>query len=359
MKKEKNNSANYKIDMKLMIKQLFELRKGPTPWGKAFCAGLCAGLPVLLGILMDNFELGLLGGVGGFTYLYVFNETYASRIKKIFLVALTISFLVGLGTIVAPYPWLVILIIGLIGFAGTFIFGVFKVPGPAAIFFILSFAITTSMPINPTQAPLRFIVVLSSGLFAWALSMAGWFKNPHRAEIKAVEDIYLSLGAFCEAIGSKDMNNKRQLALEALRRGEETLSSGVKLKRNKMQFDRLVLLNQYANDLFLELIEVSFYRSGKVPQEIIHRIGELNKFISCKNGKEDKIDIKRLFEEPASEYSRLMDGIYAIEGLINMPLEDIEAEVAKSVRPSRRMRLVKAMDRDSIVSLSIIMCMIP
>jgi uncharacterized membrane protein YccC len=146
---------------------------------------------------MANFGLGLLGGIGGFTYLYVFNETYASRIKKIFLVAVTISILVALGTIVAPYPWLVILIIGLIGFTATFIFGVLKVPGPAAIFFILSFTITTSLPINPSQAPLRFLVVLLSGLFAWAVSMVGWFKNPHKSEIKAVEDVYLSLGDFC------------------------------------------------------------------------------------------------------------------------------------------------------------------
>ena len=352
MKNDKNSAVNYKRNIQLMIKQLFELRKGPTPWVKAFCAGLCAGLPVLIGILMGNFELGLLGGIGGFTYLYVFNETYASRVKKIFLVAVTISFLVGLGTIVAPYHWLVILIIGLIGFIATFVFGVLKVPGPAAIFFILSFTITTSMPINPSQAPLRFLVVLASGMFAWALSMVGWFKNPHKSEIKAVEDVYLSLGNFCEAIGSKDMNNKRQMVIEALRRGEETLSSGFVSKKNKMKFNRFVLLNQYANDLFLELIEVSFYRSSKISQEIINMIRELYKGIRPGNGEENKIELKRLSNESAGEYHKLLDSIYDIEKLMNMPLEEIESEVTTAVRPSRRMKLIKAMDMDFIVFIN-------
>ena len=82
-------------------------------------------------------------------------------------------------------------------------------------------------------------MVLASGLFAWGLSMVGWLKNLHKSEIKAVEDVYSSLGDFCEAIGSKNMNNKRQLVIEALRRGEETLSSGFVSKKNKMELTGL------------------------------------------------------------------------------------------------------------------------
>lgn len=116
MKEKSKDREDLKYTSDLILKQLFEFRKGPTPWTKAFFAGLCASLPLLAGILMGDFGMGLLGGIGGFTYLYVFNETYAVRAKKIILVALTISFLVGLGTVAAPYTWLVILILGIIGF---------------------------------------------------------------------------------------------------------------------------------------------------------------------------------------------------------------------------------------------------
>lgn len=47
-----------------------------------------------------------------------------------------------------PYPVLVIIIVGLIGAMAIFIFGLFKIPGPAAVFFILSFVMTTGMAID-------------------------------------------------------------------------------------------------------------------------------------------------------------------------------------------------------------------
>ena len=53
--------------------------------------------------------------MGTFAYLYNFNEPYAVRAKKIFFAAIGISFAVALGTLVAPYPLLVALIVGLIG----------------------------------------------------------------------------------------------------------------------------------------------------------------------------------------------------------------------------------------------------
>lgn len=349
---DRKHSVNHKRDVQLMLKQLFEFRKGPTPWVKAFCAGLCAGLPVLIGSLMGEFALGLLGGIGGFTYLYVFNETYATRLKKIFWVALAISFLVGLGTMAAPYPALVILITGFIGFAGTFIFGVFKIPGPAAVFLVLSFLITTSMPIDPSQAPLRFLVVLASGLFAWALSMVGWFRDPHRSEIKAVEVVYGSIGDFCEAIGSEKQNEKRHLVVENLRRAEETLSSGIISTTHQMEYNRLVLLNQQADDLFLELIEVSFDQSGKVPrvpQEFIHRIRAISKKIKPRQDQDKPINLNSLPSDPHIGYERLLESILDTETLLGLPIEAIESEVATAVRPSRRWKLIKALDPDFIV----------
>lgn len=349
MKYDKSDFENLKRDFKLMFRQLFELRKGPTPWRKAFLAGLCAAPPILIGVLMGNFRLGLLGGIGGFTYLYVFNETYANRAKKILLIAVSISFLVGLGTLTAPYPWLVVLIIGLIGFTATFVFGVLKVPGVAAVFFVLSFTITTSMPADPSLAPLRFLVVLASGLFAWAVSMAGWFVNPHKAEIKAVKDVYLSLGDFCEAIGTPDVNKRRHIAVEALRRGEETLSSGFLSKKNKKEFNRLVLLKKYANDLYLEILEISMYASDRLPKEIIDLTRELYKGVENKNA--DDI-LQRLSGTKTDEYEKLTDCIYVIDKRMKMPLDEIENEADITPKHSKSRKLIKSMDPDFIVFIN-------
>ena len=37
---------------KTIIKQLFKINKTPFPWQKAINAGICAGFPVLIGVLI-------------------------------------------------------------------------------------------------------------------------------------------------------------------------------------------------------------------------------------------------------------------------------------------------------------------
>lgn len=81
---------------------------------------------------------------------------------------------VALGTLLAPYPILIILMVGLIGGIAIFIFGVLKIPGPSSMFFVLSL-VSTGMPVNQSEAFIRFFVVLMGGLFAWLMSMKGYF----------------------------------------------------------------------------------------------------------------------------------------------------------------------------------------
>jgi uncharacterized membrane protein YccC len=100
------------------IKKAFTINKKPFPWNKAISAGICAGVPVIIALFLGEIQLGFLSALGSFSYLYVFNEPYAQRAKKILFVALGISFVVWLGTLVAPYPLLVIMIVGLIGAIG-------------------------------------------------------------------------------------------------------------------------------------------------------------------------------------------------------------------------------------------------
>lgn len=112
--------------MKTIIKQAFKINKNPFPLQKAISAAICAGVPVIIGLVLGQLSLGLLAGVGSFSYLYVFNQPYAQRAKRIFFVAIGISLSVALGTITAPYPLLVVLVVGLIGAIVTYIFGVLK-----------------------------------------------------------------------------------------------------------------------------------------------------------------------------------------------------------------------------------------
>ena len=84
-----------------IIKQALQVNKRAFPWLKAFSAGVAAALPVMIGLAFGNLQFGLIAGLGGFSYLYVFNIPYAQRAKKIFSVVLGLTIVTYLGTISA------------------------------------------------------------------------------------------------------------------------------------------------------------------------------------------------------------------------------------------------------------------
>lgn len=329
-----------------MIKQAFKLNKNPFPWDKAISAAICGGFPVLIGLLLNQVRFGLLGAIGGFTYLYVFNEPYAQRVKKIFFIGIGITFSVALGTLSAPYPSLIILIVGLIGIIVTFIFGIFKIPGPAAVFFVLSFTMTTGMKIEQSEIPIFIGVVFASSMFSWTVSMAGYFFNPHGPEVKKIKGLYLALTKFAENVGDEDISTIRNHTVNSLKESEEIIAIGYMPWKVSLLFNRLVLLNKHANKMFLEMLQLHSNSSKQLPKELIEMIRALSKGIDLKDG--GTITIRKPKQELNKEYGKLLEIILDIEAIMNLPLEYIGQSIQIS-KPSLRTKIVKGINKDSIV----------
>ena len=81
----KRNRTAKNTEFRKLLKQAFALNQRPLPWAKALAAGISSGLPVLIGVLLGQFHYGLIASLGGLAFLYMFNEPYALRSKKIFL----------------------------------------------------------------------------------------------------------------------------------------------------------------------------------------------------------------------------------------------------------------------------------
>lgn len=331
------------------LKQLFKIKKAPLPWTKALGAAICAGFPILIGILTEEISLGLIGEAGSFSYLYVFNEPYAYRAKKMFFIAMGMSLSFALGTLTAPYPWLVILAVGMVGAIATFLLGLLKILGPAAVFFVLSFLLAAGMPVNPSEALTRAGIVFISGILAWIVSMIGYFFNPHGPEIKALKEVYLDLAKFSQAIGSEDTNNVRHATVIALRKLDEILLAGYIPWKDSSTFNRFFLLNEQANKLFLEMVELSSKGISKLPNEFNIMITELSHGIELRNKKSIKLTIPPGKVFPI--YDNLLNIIYETKTIINSPLPRIYNKV-KPLKPSLRMKFIQALDMDSIVFIN-------
>ncbi len=335
----------------LTIKQAFAVNKTPLPWMKAFSAGICAGLPVLIGYLLGSLEYGLIAGLGGLTYLYVFNIPYAFRAKKLFFALIGLSIAMGLGTFFAPYPFVSAFVVALIGSIGTFLFGALRITGPAAIFFVLAFLMGTGMPVDPSLAPLRAGLVFLGGAFSWVIGMIGWFNNPHGPEKVAVKKVYVELAIFIESAGTEDFDSSKQKIGASLKSVEELLMSGYIPWRVSETFKRLVLLNQEANNVFLYVLENVGKLEGKLPNEI----GATLRSISSKIDNIDKNEQEIIpsLEVPDNRLARLYSMVNEASMLLNEPLSNIQRVISIS-KPSLRVVLGGAFDKNSVVFLNTI-----
>ncbi|MEK1828500.1 hypothetical protein AAAC51_03930 [Priestia megaterium] len=83
------------------IKAAFRFNHASSPWVRGISSGLSSSLPILIGILFDHLQYGLIASIGGFTYLYTKDEPYAQRGVKLFLALLGVTLCFTLGSLFA------------------------------------------------------------------------------------------------------------------------------------------------------------------------------------------------------------------------------------------------------------------
>ncbi|MWV45831.1 FUSC family protein [Paenibacillus sp. HJL G12] len=233
-----------------VIRQAFEIKKTALPWNRAISAGICLGLPSLIGLLLGRFDYGLLAGTGGFTYLYAFNEPYVLRARKLFFTMLGLGFSVFCGSLLSPYPVLSAVVLGLIGALATFMFGALKFKGPAALFFVLSFALASGMPHGPSEALTRGMLVILGGALAWLIAMAGWLTNPYGPEIQTLRALYRNLAELLNAAGTEKYTKARHETLISMVEAETAFAGQGSSWREPGLVDRLLRLFRQAHVIY-------------------------------------------------------------------------------------------------------------
>lgn len=334
-----------------ILKQAMTVNRKPFPWVKAFCAGLAASIPIMIGLLFDHLEYGMMAGLGSFTYLYTFNIPYAQRAKKLFFVVIAFAFLAALGTIAAPYPLAISILIGIIGAVSTFIFGALKIIGPSAIFFVLVFAMTTGMPVEPGAAPIRAGLVLLGGALAWIIAMIGYLFEPHGPETGAAKRVYIELARLIDTVGTNQFNETRHQVMQVLKEGEETLAAGHIPWRSTERFKRLYVLNDHAKEIFLYIVEHFSDSKTKLPAEAGHFVRNIAQLLDEKKKSIHPVKKILLPSEMDESVFALFSKIFNADAVLNEPDKKIDL-VIRITRPSLKTIFMGAFDKNSIVFIS-------
>ncbi|MCM3767565.1 FUSC family protein [Neobacillus niacini] len=332
-----------------ILKQALTVNRKPFPWVKAFSAGLAASLPVMIGLLFGHLEYGLLAGLGGFTYLYTFTIPYAQLAKKLFAVVIGMTLVTVLGTLAAPYPLAIAILMGLIGATVLFIFGALQIVGPSAIFFVLVFAMVSGMPADPGLAPLRALFVFLGGSLSWVIAMAGWFFNPYGAEEGVVKRVYIELANFMDSVGTNHFNESRHNVMSVLREADETLTAGYIPWRETELFKRLYLLNHTANNLFMYITDYFMDAQEKLPQELGQTVRQLaHSFDKKHKGVYEKILQP---SEMDDQVRQLFSKVYDADAIMNEPTSVINQSIQLS-KLSLMTILGGAFDKNSTVFIT-------
>ncbi|HLR69399.1 FUSC family protein [Virgibacillus alimentarius] len=329
------------------LKQAFEIKKNPLPWIKAISAGVAAALPAFIGLLFGQLQYGLLAVIGSFTFLYMFNEPYVQRAKKLFFVLLGISFSVGLGTLLAPFPIAQAFTVGIIGMVATFIFGALKIPGPAAIFFVLAFTMTSAMPVDPALAPVRTGFVFLGGVLSWLIAMVGWFFNPRRPEINAVRNIYKELAALLDATGTERFSEARHQTVLKIKAAEEVLKAGYAPWGKPQLYKRLYLLYEQANAIFLEILENDATNNTKLSAEL----GEfLRTIVKAIDNKDNNISLDTIgVNDIQVENTELIEKVRKAGSIL---IDELSEESIRISKPSFKTIFGGNIHKNSIVFVS-------
>lgn len=331
-----------------IISGAFTIKKSPYPWTRAISAGICASLPVSIGLLLGYFQYGLLAGIGAFAYLYVFNDPYPHRAKKVFFVMLGLSASMGIGILTASTPLIFSIITGVIGFLGTFIFGALKIPGPASIFFVIVFAMTSGMNLDSKLALTYAGLIFLGGAIAWLVAMIGWIFNPHGPEKKAVQRVYIEIAALLDGVNTDRFNEARERTLIALNIADTTLLAGYTSWKSSNIFNKLYVLQEIAYSIWSDILEISARKGSNIPPEL----GESARLIahSLLQMKSNPVEIE-LPDVEDKLVHQLMVKFNGAHSVLNEPLSDFNQNIKLRKRSLKKI-LLDSFDKNSIVFIS-------
>ncbi|MBS7819330.1 FUSC family protein [Wohlfahrtiimonas chitiniclastica] len=333
-----------KDKLSAMIREAIAVNERSFPWERAIGAGIAMTLPIFIGLWLNLLPYGLMAGLGGFTYLYAFRLPYAHLSKRLLFVGATIVLSSLLGSLTAPYPIAVAVVMGAIAAVTLFIFNALKFIGPSAIFFVLIFALTADMPhVDLAGALMRAGLVSLGAMLSWLIAMSGFLIHPHRPEIQSLQKAYQQLIQLTDKAGTDAFHGEKYKAMAAFKEAHETLMAGRLPWSPSETYRRLLHLAVAGNEYLIELSIREEQSSSPMPKEARDYLTEiLRNLKSLKHA-------SALPKPPAD--LPLVDNFIAMHDALTAPIATLPALTADD-QVSIRMILAQALDRNSLVFLT-------
>src|SRR5690606_22057466 len=131
----------------VMWKELFIFNKTDRAWHLPIVAGLCVGIPLLIGLLINDIEAGKLATLGALTILYIQSNKLVNRMVILMVCGFGFILSFSYGLIFSFNLWLTPVFLGLYTFGVHYALNRLELTKPPGnFFFIMVAAIAITMP---------------------------------------------------------------------------------------------------------------------------------------------------------------------------------------------------------------------
>lgn len=150
--------------------QLSAMQHSTRPWQMPFAAALCIGLPLLVGVYLGHMNLGLVGSLGGLSFLYLPRTAMSHRMVVLMACAFAMCACFTLGLV---SQFAASAMIGVLAALTTLVMMLVRFYGlgpPGALIFMMAAAIAAHTPVTLAQVPMMVGLATIGALSSWLIA---------------------------------------------------------------------------------------------------------------------------------------------------------------------------------------------
>ncbi len=288
------------------MKQLALIDKTKIDIRKGSRQGIVMIIPLLYGLLFNDFPSALLMSIGTLAHIYAFDWTFTSRIRIVSLTSLSFVIAMMLGTLTSGNPIVFAIFLLMFSVIPYYIFTTLNVPGPSSTFFIIAYSLSIVMPQQPEDFLYRGAMVGVGGLLSLSIIVVDHLIKRESRESNAIKGEYQLLQNLVHQFNDQaQFNDLTKVAVKTFIATSETLNTtGSSLQKRSVAYQRAVLLHQWAEGVYSELLELNAKGFRPMPQIIIEMVDHVTNAVIHPNTKRKmwkaRIDIDNKFDELVS-----------------------------------------------------------
>lgn len=304
-------------------------------------------IPLIIGYLTDQLQLGLLMSTGTLAHVYVFGGSARSKLRIILYTTIGLSIAIILGSLTVTQPLMFGMLLLVVTVVPYFIFSALNIPGPSSTFFIVAFSLPINLPVAPEEALTRGLTMFAGGLFATLVVIVNILMAKESAEFKAVKNDYTIIKQLVEQFNDETaFSSISRKAVSAFKNADhQFITASLPKGKRSIKFQKLLILHNLAQGIHAELLELNSENNRPLDTEIIEMVNYISDMIT---NKEKNNTMWRKEVDVSPVYQNLIDYIFRVDEIMHANDEKIAREIDIRV-PIYGQHMYQNLTLDSII----------